>query len=157
MTRNVEKIFGDFHLRHHEALISVWITGIQLKKAFRQVFRDRLPSEAQFNLLRILKYYPPPLTQQDIGNLMFVDRSNITGLVDALQKSGLVKRNAVEEDRRRYHITLTEKGRKLVDEMDEVYLSKIGQLMSCLSSEETETLVTTMKKLRSCLPKVAGE
>jgi len=135
----------------HEALVSIYWTGILLRKSFGKVFRPQLRSEAQFNILMILNVTEHPLTQTDLSRMLFVDKSNITGLVDGLEKDGLLRRNSVEGDRRSYHITLTPKGNSLIKKMEKRYREKVKQVMTVLTGKERVELSRLTRKVRGAL------
>jgi len=135
----------------HEALINVWWTGIFLKKEAKRFFRHELNSDAQFNILMILKYADGPLTQNDLSQRLLVDKSNITGLVDRMENMALIRRNAVAGDRRRYHITLTEPGRRLLADLERNYEQKVGEIMTGLTEAECRQLIRLTTKIRQAL------
>ena len=136
------------------ALVSVWWTGMLMKKAFRRIFKSQLQTEAHFNLLWILQNSERPLTQNDLGRKLLVDKSNVTNLVDRLEKDGLIKRNSVESDRRRYHITLTAKGRELIGRTGKTYMNTVQKVMSPLTAKESKTLAELTQKLRRGLAQI---
>ena len=135
----------------HAALLSVWWTGLMLKKAADRFFRPFGSSEAQFNILWLLKYADAPLTQRDIGERLVVDKSNITGLIDRMEAAGVVKRVPVPDDRRSYHIRMTAKGRKLADDLDATYDRRVQDVMRHLSRAEQEQLIELTGRIREGL------
>ena len=56
------------------------------------------------------------ISQQELCNATFIDKPSITRLVDNLEKAGLVKRVAAENDRRINRIYLTKQAQKLQEE-----------------------------------------
>ena len=155
MTENID-IPLEFTGKPHEALMNVWWTGTLLKRTARQFFRDTPFAEAEFNLLMVLKRGGTPLSQNDLSRRLLVDKSNVTGLIDRLEKAGLIRRNPVPGDRRRYHISLTAAGRRGIDAVDPVYHEMVRQVMSGLSEREHQTLIRLTRKLRQGLA-AAGE
>jgi DNA-binding MarR family transcriptional regulator len=141
----------EFTDKAHEALVSVWWTGVLLRRASRGFFKSSLSSEAEFNLLMSLKYSSKPLTQNDLSRRLLVDKANVTVLVDRMERAGLIKRNEVASDRRRYHITLTAQGRKTIDAIDREYFKKVKQVMGCLTAREHAELIGLTRKLREGL------
>ncbi|MCK5708644.1 MAG: MarR family transcriptional regulator [Candidatus Aureabacteria bacterium] len=137
-----------FNSKAHEALISVWWTGVLLKKESRYFFKPDFATDAQFNIMMIIKYSNSPVTQNDLSERLLVDKSNITGLVDRMEKGGLIQRNKVENDRRSYHIICTSKGKKLIDKFDVLYEKKVQKIMSAFSEKEYKELIRLTKKLR---------
>lgn len=99
----------------YEALLQLLRTADTLWNASRVFFARWDLSPSQFNVLNLLSDQPEGLSQIELGRLMITHRSNVTGLVDRLEKRGLVSRNDVDGDRRAYRVTLTAAGKKLLD------------------------------------------
>lgn len=137
-----------FKVPAHEALMNVLLTGTLLKKTARTFFKDAPMSEAEFNLLMILRHSLQPLSQNDLSERLLVDKSNITGLIDRLCKSGAIERNPVPDDRRRNHITLTDQGKQAVDAIDPVYHRLVAEIMHDLTDAEYKTLIRLTRKVR---------
>lgn len=147
----------EFEDRAHEALMNVWWTSLMLKKLSSKIFQPELASEAQFNVLVLLKDAKRQMTQNDLSRKLLVDKSNITGLLDRLEKQGLITRTNVEGDRRSYHIELTKEGRRVVNKLDRRYLEAVQSVMDELSSGEHELLVSLTRKIRIGLMKKMEE
>ncbi len=135
----------------HEALMSVWWSGILLKRQARRFFRDRIASESQFNVMMLLKYAEKPLSQQNLSERLLVDKSNLTGLIDSLEKLGFVKRRKSPDDRRFYRLTLTGKGAAFLNEVEGPYRELVHKIMSVYSPSEMEHLTELMVRLQSGL------
>jgi DNA-binding MarR family transcriptional regulator len=135
----------------HEALVSVWWTGMLMKRAFRQAFGDQFPSEAQFNALRAIAGSPEPLTQTEIAAKLMTDKANVTGLIDSMQAAGLAKRVPVEGDRRSKHVVLTPAGERLAERAGQAYLEKVRAAMSGLTRDEQFQLIELTRKVREGL------
>lgn len=78
-------------------------------------------------------------------------RCAITGLVDRMEEKGLVRRKRSRRDRRQIHVTLTDKGRELAEELKEKVAPELSQLAERLMGSLTETeaaiLVSALGKL----------
>lgn len=88
-------------------------TANTLLRESRRLFRPYGLSEAQFNVLNVLAHKEGDLSQSELSKILVVDRSNVTGLLDRMEKTGWVLRQAAAGDRRKYHVQLTAEGRKL--------------------------------------------
>ncbi|MFC1515313.1 MarR family winged helix-turn-helix transcriptional regulator [Thermodesulfobacteriota bacterium] len=66
----------------------------------------------QSSVLRSLFHYGP-LSSASLSRKLYVTPSNVTGIIDRLERKGLVERVKKEGDRRVALITLTEKGTEL--------------------------------------------
>ena len=110
--------------------------------------RESKLTAAQCNTLLILRReMPQGLRMGDLGRRLIVTKSNVTGLVDRLEKRGLVIRVA-DADRRATWIQLTEKGSKLLDSITPSHVRCSMELVDCLTVEEKSSLITLLTKLR---------
>ena len=141
----------------HEALIRFWWASTVLKRFSRRFFASLGSSEAQFNLLIALAQANGPMTQNELSHALLVDKSNITGLLDRMEKSGLTQRNSVAGDRRSHHVTLTAAGRNLVEELRTTYSLVIAKIMESFTPDEQETLIRLTAKLRTAVAETEAE
>jgi DNA-binding MarR family transcriptional regulator len=134
----------------HEALLSVLVTGELLKKESTRLFAPLGITGAQFNVLILLyaQTEDGTMSQSDLGRLLTVHRSNVTGLLDRLERLGLVRRLDDENDRRVYRVALTERGRETARKAENLYLGRIHAIMSVLDPEEWMALSSILEKIR---------
>lgn len=137
-----------FDDKKHEALMGVWWTGIMLKKQAKHFFSNYLSSEVQFNIMMVLKYAEEPLTQNEIGEQLLVDKSNITGLLDRMEKAGLLRRVDVPGDRRCHHVELTAAGLEIIDRVEQPYRDYVKTLMGIFKDEEIAAITDYMERLQ---------
>jgi DNA-binding MarR family transcriptional regulator len=135
----------------HEALLSVLVTGELLKKEASRLFAPLGITGAQFNVLILLHAQTEDgtMSQSDLGRLLTVHRSNVTGLVDRLEKLGLVQRLDDKSDRRVNRIALTEAGRETARKGEELYIGRIHAIMSVLEPQEWRALSSSLEKIRN--------
>ena len=143
----------DFFSIEHEALLNLFYTTICLKKKAGEFFALRGLTDAQFNLMMMLKHHGggQGLSQARLSEMMLVNKANITGLVDRLEKAGLVRRTAAEKDRRFNIVRLTEKGKKLLDQADPLYGKEVKKVMGILSNADLKCLIRGCEKIRNNL------
>ena len=67
---------------------------------------------AQWSVLRIL-WDSEGLTQVELAERMRVEKASLTGVLDGMERCGLILRVRNKEDRRKINITLTAQGRRL--------------------------------------------
>ncbi|NIQ93625.1 MAG: MarR family transcriptional regulator, partial [Desulfuromonadales bacterium] len=77
-------------------------------------FEDYDISPAQFDLLSQVAA-EPGLSQQALADRLLVTKGNVCGLLDRMERDGLVERRRDEEDRRINQVHATDKGRSLFD------------------------------------------
>ncbi len=109
----------------------------------------------QFQFLRSLSK-KDSISQEELANIYHNHQSTIARALRKLEDEGMVERNVDENNRRKNIITITEKGRKIVDDirlMDEKWedniksltvdeKNKLKELLKTLASE----LLENMKK-----------
>lgn len=136
----------------HEAILSVVRTASLLSLKGADLFRRFGLTEAQFNVLFSLKYKEKVWTQSDLGKRLVVTRASVTSVLDKLETKGLVARQAVEGNRRIYHVDLTPSGRALIDEVEPFYRNDIHAVMADLDDTACQVLVESLEKIRArCL------
>jgi len=103
---------------------------------------------AQFNTLLLLrKAGADGLLMGEIGQKLVVTKSNVTGLVDRLERQGLVER-AEHSDRRATIVRLTDAGAALLDRTTPRHAELLAELTGGLDDQEKETLIRLLTKLR---------
>jgi len=141
----------DFSTLEHEALLNIYHTTGMIKKRATGFFMDYGLTDVQFNVLELLYYQGEDkggLTQIELSKMMLVNRSNITSLIDRMEKSKFVKRDGIPGDRRYNIIKLTDFGLKKFKEVEEKYINEVLNVMSKLSKEELKNLINICERIR---------
>jgi MarR family transcriptional regulator, 2-MHQ and catechol-resistance regulon repressor len=94
---------------------------------------------SQFGVLEALLHLGP-LSQGDIGQKLLLSGSNVTTVIDNLEKRGFVTRTRRRGDRRVVDVTLTESGRKLITRLFPAHARRITNLLSALTAKEQDRL-----------------
>ena len=81
-----------------------------------------------------------PLTQRQLSEALGCSPRNVTGLVDALERSGLVARTPHPSDRRAILVTLTERGAAAQREWSAGYRRLAAHLLTGMDAAEVDTL-----------------
>src|SRR5512136_2414829 len=98
----------------YRALMELLRTADTVWSASRGFFERWDLSPSQFNVLNLLRLNPAGLSQTDLSRQLIMHRSNVTGLLDRLERRGLVARREVAADRRAYSVVLTPAGVRLL-------------------------------------------
>ena len=91
-----------FTLDSHESLLNVYFTATCIKKQATEFLSRFDLTAVQVNLMMMLGHQADEsggLSQARLSEMMLVNRANITGLIDRLEKAGMVQRTAVEDRR----------------------------------------------------------
>lgn len=143
----------DTKIKRSKSELLVLNTYIKLIRARESVARHVRPTIesfgltiAQFGTMEMI-YHLGPQTQKVIGNKLLWSGGNVTQVVDNLERNGLVKRNPVPEDRRAYHVSLTENGHDLIEKVFDQHLQDISRIFGVLSEPEQQKLGELCKRL----------
>jgi MarR family 2-MHQ and catechol resistance regulon transcriptional repressor len=108
--------------------------------------RDHGLTETQFGVLEAL-HHLGPMPQARLCEKLLVSGSNLTTVIDNLERNDLVRRDANPEDRRAYLIRLSEKGKTLIAEAFPAHADRIRTLMGALTQTEQRELSRLCRKL----------
>lgn len=89
-----------------------------------------------------------PHTPAGLADAAGVTRATMTGLVDTLERDGLVKRDPDPVDRRMMSIRLTAKGERFLHDLLPGHFKVIAEMMAPLSETERRTLVRLLGKIQ---------
>ncbi len=132
----------------YELTKEVMATADIFLRESQRLFRPHGLTAAQFNVLNVLADAADGLSQRELGDILVVDRSNITGLLDRLEKAGLVKRTDHPSDRRIYRVSLTPAGRRLWTKVDSLYRKVVAQVTAGLSDKQSRDTIIVLKSLQ---------
>jgi DNA-binding MarR family transcriptional regulator len=117
--------------------------GYLLKHAQVRLVEAAVPAMAPFGIdgreltvLTVLVAHAP-LSQQEAGEQLGIDRTTMVALVDALESKGLVERHRSPQDRRKNSVVLTAAGQQCLraagkarDEVERDFLAPLGDTLS---------------------------
>jgi DNA-binding MarR family transcriptional regulator len=113
-----------------------------------RVFFERWDlSPSQFNVLNLLHFNPDGLSQTDLSRQLIMHRSNLTGLVDRLEKRGLVTRREVAADRRAYSVVLTAAGTRLLGDILPRYYAEATRVWDRLPATRAAELIADLQQV----------
>jgi DNA-binding MarR family transcriptional regulator len=92
-----------------------------------------------------------PLKMKQIAEELNVTLPAATGMIDRLHRLGLVKREFDPQDRRVIKITLTSKGKKVLNDVREKRQKAFEEVFSNLSQQERQTYLRILKKIKTIL------
>lgn len=87
----------------------------------------------------------------DLSERLLIRPPSVTGVVDRLERAGLVVRDGSPTDLRVKHVALTNQGRRLVERALEGHQGQINRVMGCLSPDEQELLHDLLARLEDHL------
>lgn len=131
----------------YSALLAVLKTSEVLWNSSRIFFAQWDLSPSQFNVLNLLRQNPKGLSQTELSQTLITHRSNVTGLVDRLEKRELVSRHETPGDRRAYKVQITRKGHILTSEILPSYYSIAEQVCGDITKDQLDDLRKVLSSL----------
>jgi DNA-binding MarR family transcriptional regulator len=138
----------------YPALLRLLRTAENLWNASRALFGRWDLSPSQFNVLNLLRDQPRGLSQVQISRLLIMHRSNVTGLIDRLEKRGLLRRHTSPGDRRAYRVILTPAASDLLAQILPDYYRLAEQVWGALPVTRTSRLLADLSHLDANLARL---
>jgi DNA-binding MarR family transcriptional regulator len=112
------------------------------------VFEKAKVTPQQWTVLSALGSEEGPVTLVSLARRLMVTKQNMTGMVGRLEQLGLAERQEDSSDLRSSRVTLTRKGRALVDKVRPTYDQWLAGLAGGdVSDRELQSLSRTIDKL----------
>lgn len=105
-------------------------------------------------LMLLLREDGAGLSPSAIADRSGVTRATVTGLVDVLERDGLVRRQGSRVDRRSQVVSLTPEGEKFLRAMLPAHFKRVARLMGHLSAAQRSTLVKLLARVNEGLSAV---
>lgn len=135
-----------------EAFLHLLRTGDLVFEAENAYLARFQVSQGRFTILMILsRTCAGCLSPAALAEKSGVTRATISGLLDTMERDGLVTRNDSASDRRTVIVLLTEQGQDLVNAILPGYFARVEELISPLNADERKAFVTLLQKIQSVL------
>jgi DNA-binding MarR family transcriptional regulator len=107
------------------------------------------------------------INQTQLAEILFKDKPNLTRIVDLLERDHLVQRDKDPDDRRSYQLTVSDRGRQVVEELRPLVEGFVAEVFKDVNPEDYEVfmqtlinIVTRMEELESstdCQNEIPGK
>jgi DNA-binding MarR family transcriptional regulator len=129
-----------FESPEEEAILNILRTGDWISNRLGRLFRDYGLTSSQYNVLRILRGEGKPMPSLEIADRLIQIVPAITGLIDRLEQQELVARKRCKEDRRVVYVLMTEKGQRVLKQLDGPLQALQRELIGHLNRKELKDL-----------------
>jgi DNA-binding MarR family transcriptional regulator len=92
-----------------------------------------------------------PMAPSEIGERLIVTRATVTGLLDSLERRGLVTRSTDPDDRRRLVVSLTPEGAQVLLQVRRTIHTAETAWMSVLSPDQLATYIDLLHRIQDGL------
>lgn len=87
------------------------------------------------------------ISQNELANLIFKDNASITRMIELMVKKDYLYRSINAEDRRKFNLEITDKGKKTLKLIEPIALINRETALNGLSLEEINLLEKTLNKI----------
>jgi DNA-binding MarR family transcriptional regulator len=87
------------------------------------------------------------ISQNELANLIFKDNASITRMIELMVKKDFLNRTIHKEDRRKFNLEITEKGKKTIELINPIIKINRKTALNGLSLEEIDLLDKTLNKI----------
>ena len=137
----------NFRNELQKSVINLIYTYNWVTEKMKPFFDEVDITSQQFNILRILRGAGKPISTLQIRQRMLDKMSDTSRIVDRLVAKDLVKKTVCKEDKRLVDVSITDKGKKLLEKIDKIE-PDMDALVSNISEGEAKTLNSLLDKLR---------
>ena len=121
---------------------------MRISSELRPLLAEHNLTGPQWAVLHTLKEAAPEgLRLSELSRRLRVTEGNVTGLVDRMAEGGLVVRDPHSEDRRVIIARLTAQGAEVCGRVAPLFLERLEELFSALSSERRAALTEALEQL----------
>jgi DNA-binding MarR family transcriptional regulator len=126
----------------------------EIERRLEPIYADHGLEPGWYDVLATLRRAGPPyrLHPTDFAATLMLTSSGTTKRLDRLEAAGHITREPDPGDRRAVLITLTPKGRSLVDKATVKHMANEQRIISGLTKAEQRQLAGLLRKLRITLP-----
>jgi DNA-binding MarR family transcriptional regulator len=144
-----EQLYADASRTATECAMNLVKTGEMVVSRVAEVLRPFGLSPAGGLILSMLADASGPLTPGQLREGLLVKGPTVTGLLDSLERAGLVRRRPDERDRRRQQIELTAAGKDLAVRFRPAVHRAQKPWLECLDEAERQQLIALLGRIQS--------
>ena len=136
-----------------EDVQSVFILFIQTARAVMKYYDAYLYRKARLSIIKVatltvLSANNGIMNPSEIARVTYTERHNITALVSRMSREGLVKTERNPSDRRLVNVSITNKGREVLNQAISVVREIIAQVMTSISNDDVTALAKPLRIIR---------
>jgi DNA-binding MarR family transcriptional regulator len=144
--------FDNGHARLDESVLEQLVgynirrAEVHMRQDFGRTFGSKKLRPPEFSTLALIAANPF-VTQADLAHALNIRRPNMVGLIDGLERRGLLTRTVYERDRRNQVLGLTPKGAALVEAAKRFALAGDRRATSCWTDAERVQVIALLQRL----------
>lgn len=117
----------------------------EMGTVMRRQMQEELTNDQYYLLQHIMQR--GPRTSSELAETFKVVKSSITAIVTRLVDRGLIERTRSEADRREVYLSLTERGQRIAEQVEQRVSESVGGYLSHFEQQEIEMVMAAFEKL----------
>ncbi len=141
--------FPELDISATEACLNILRVGDSVFRVLNGHLQEQGYSQGRFTLLMLLWTHEgeDDLTPAELADQAMVTRATVTGLLDTLEKDGLVVRVGCAKDRRMQRVSLTALAREKIQGILPGHFKRMARLLELLEEGERKELLRLLSKI----------
>ena len=136
-----------FRNEYQKGIINLIYTYNWMNEKMKKVFDSEDVTAQQYNILRILRGAGKPISTLQIRERMLDKMSDTSRIVDRLVLKGLAKKTVCANDKRLVDVSISTKGKTLLEKID-LYEKDMDAILGSLTDAEAKSLNKLLDKIR---------
>jgi DNA-binding MarR family transcriptional regulator len=138
----------DLDMAAHAGLLRLQRLGAYLERERIALCAGQGLKPGQFQVLAALRRRDPqPLTATELSEAAILTSGAMTPILDQLEAQGMIRRQADDADRRARRISISPKGRGIIDRALDLSVARHRELDGVLDAGERAALADILRKL----------
>jgi DNA-binding MarR family transcriptional regulator len=138
---------ASFRNDYQKGIINLIYTYNWMNEKMKNVFDNEGVTAQQYNILRILRGAAKPISTLQIRERMLDKMSDTSRIVDRLVLKGLAKKTVCKDDKRLVDVSISPKGKTLLEKID-LYEKDMDAILGNLTDVEAKSLNKLLDKIR---------
>ena len=137
----------------------VELRQVQLRPGYRRRLLDGLATDvplAVLRLLRVVQRADEPPTIGAVADVLVVDPSTASRVVDRAVDGGYLERRACDDDRRRARLQLSSRGEELLEAVTQRRRDLLAEVASDWTADELAAMVARIERLQAGFDALEG-
>ena len=135
----------------HECVHLFMCTDRKRRKLFENKVKELGIHHTQHRVLMHISRCDGAVNQKQIAEKFDVSPAAVAGVIKKLECGGYISRQMLESDNRYNEVTITEKGKQMVDDTRSIFDKLDKQTFKYFSNEDVDTFMELLEKMKKSL------
>ena len=134
--------------QEYQAFVALDLLTTQMNKYANKKLKPYGLKFNELNIIRFVAQTSEPVYQKMICQNFQLPHSTVVGIVFRLEDKGWLLMGNSRFDKRHTRITITDKGKNLIQDTEDIYRDIMNKIKMILSEEEIESCIHSIDKIK---------